>query len=154
YENGLVKPLTSSRYLPFLSFSYYNLELAIPSLLTAISSDRRNRFDDRGNYTYPVRKVSKADNREKAYPERTIDNPLLDEMLSLADEYGSKTVFYIAPYQYEDYTLRSGFDDVRILDHSGKLQADSLFFDYHHVNSNGRRVATELFIDDLRGILE
>ncbi|MFA0964510.1 hypothetical protein AB9P05_22070 [Roseivirga sp. BDSF3-8] len=147
YEEGTVKPLAYSAWLPFLSFSYYNLELAIPSLLTALKPERRNRFDERGNYTYPVRKYKeqKADKEEIA--EGHITNPRLGEFVALAKENNCRLLFYVAPYQNIHYTEILSHFPASVINHTGVIKDDSLFFDHLHVNTIGRREATRSFAE-------
>ena len=52
-EQGGLKVLTYSKFMPILGVSYYNNELFYPSLFAFLKPTKRNRFDDKGNYTYP-----------------------------------------------------------------------------------------------------
>ncbi|HEU4496907.1 MAG TPA: hypothetical protein VFR70_07635, partial [Flavobacterium sp.] len=52
-EPGYFKPLALSHYFPAIGVCYYNTEIFYPSILAALQPDRRNRFDEKGNYYYP-----------------------------------------------------------------------------------------------------
>src|SRR5690606_34999549 len=42
-----------TKWIPFVGMAYYNMELFFPSINSLINPSKRNRFDDRGNYSYP-----------------------------------------------------------------------------------------------------
>lgn len=153
YEEGKVKPLAWSAWLPFLSFSYYNLELTIPSMLTAIKPERRNRFDALGNYTYPVRKHENSVEKRKI-EDAVVSNSLLKEFISLAGENACEVIIYVAPYQNIEYTNLETDYPFHIINHSGRLTDNSLFFDHLHVNSIGRTQATRAFAKAFSAIRE
>jgi hypothetical protein len=143
YETGLVKPLSMVSINPLASLSYYNLELALPSLLTILKPTYRNKFDHKGNYSYPNSKKFKNLN-ETTRQKLSINNPLVSEIASLCKQHNSELVIYIAPYSNTDITVVD--TTYKVINHSNSLDSDThLFYDNIHVNKKGRASATVLF---------
>lgn len=151
YETGKVRPLSLSRYLPLASLSYYNLELASPSVLAIVKPHFRNKFDSKGNYSYPdnggLREASSNEIKDLS-----IKNPLINEVESICERYGSKLIIYVAPYANKSINIK-GEHDFEIIDHSNLLpNQPQLFYDDIHVNENGREAASTAFSVEFKRI--
>jgi len=146
YERGWVQPLAKSRYVPITAYSYYNFELFYPALLTALNPQKRNRFDERGNYSYPT---SKQINPLAAWKKTSaigLSNPLLKDFLKTAEQHGTDVIVYIAPYYHHRVSIRQLNKKFQLVNHAERLGDDRLFYDVMHVNKKGRKMATEFFI--------
>lgn len=147
YENEGVKKLTYSKYMPFLSVAYYNAELFFPSIYSLIDDTRRNRFDEKGNYTYPENTFQFKG--ERKISNVNINNPLLQEVKELCDKNNVSLVLYIAPIR--NYTINASTEiDVQLINHSGVINDDQLYYDLAHVNHKGRVVASSLLAKELK----
>ncbi|MBT8279919.1 MAG: hypothetical protein KJO41_13050 [Bacteroidia bacterium] len=141
-----------SKYIPFAGVSYFNAELFYPSLLSAIQPNKRNRFDDSGNYTYPViqnrkSKVSKI----KPYIVE-FKSQYFEKIKTLCGKMGVDLICYISPT--EDMNVETSTSDYFfIINHSQLIRDPNLFYDKSHVNSIGREVTSEAFAQELIKII-
>ncbi len=150
YEEGTVKPLSRSGYLPMLCYSYYNLELIAPSLMAIIQPEKRNKFDDRGNYSYPTNKSIKKQKKIETVPARFI-NPILDGIQSICQEQNMELIIYIAPYADRQIEIDENESNFKVINNSGVLlNQEELFYDVIHVNRIGRQKATDYFIEEFK----
>jgi hypothetical protein len=152
YEDGIVKSLSIAGYFPFAALSYYNLELFMPSGLSAIKPKYSNRFDEKGNYSYPNNQsIEQPATRETRAAETT--NPLLSEMKEICEKNNTILIFYIAPYLDESQNVTTGQLDTDLINHSDVLVGTSeYFYDKLHVNALGREKVTEQFISEFNPI--
>ena len=143
YEDGLIKPVAYSTYLPLICYSYYNLQIIPASGLSLIKPKLRHRFDEKGNYTYPVLNKKNNKIKERILKQSEITNPLVSEILALTKEHGTELILYIAPYK----DLEIGFQkqEYNIINHSALTSNADLFYDNIHVNSDGRTFTTKSF---------
>lgn len=141
-EKSYFKPLTYSRFFPIIGLSYYNTELFYPSVVAALQPQKRNRFDDKGNYSYPSDvhpkpldlKISQLENR----------NPYLFKIEKLCAENNIRLVYYLSPmYQTKIVT----HDNRTYINHSDLLKDPEFFYDEVHVSMQGRRLASEAFAE-------
>jgi hypothetical protein len=138
-EYDRFKTLTLSRYFPMLGVGYYNVELFYPSLLTALQPEKRNRFDDKGNYSYPedgpqptVTKYSES--------AMNIKNPFYKRIKEFCIEHKIKLVLYQSPIYNVKITAA---DSYNLINHSDLLKDPTLFYDNIHVNNKGRKVCSQ-----------
>ncbi|MGY5352959.1 hypothetical protein ACXGQW_10445 [Wenyingzhuangia sp. IMCC45533] len=151
YEQNALKPLYSSSYIPFLAYAYYNLELLPAAIIGGLKPLYRNRFDDRGNYSYPsIQKKLVVKNTITT--NKTITNPILSEIQNLATENNIKLIIYIAPILNKSISV-SGEYAFSIINHSDSIVKPSLFYDDIHVNKKGRKKATTVFINNFKALL-
>ncbi len=149
YEEGTVKPLSRSGYLPILSYSYYNLELIAPSLMAIGQPEKRNKFDDYGNYSYPTNRSIKKPKKIETV-EAKFSNPILDNIQKICQEQNMELIIYIAPYADRQILIDNNESNYKVMNHSGiLLNQEELFYDIIHVNKIGRQKATEHFIQEL-----
>lgn len=149
-EEGIVRPLTLSRYLPLFAFSYYNMELFWPALYSSVNPQFRNRFDSNGNYFYPDQVLPADQEKEpwKTIP-KTLGNPILSELEDYLKSKNCKLIVYVAPY-YGTIIAHTETGTYPVINHSGSLTEPKYFFDINHVNNLGRAKATELFSESLQ----
>ncbi len=154
YEDGIVRPLTISNFLPLAAYSYYNLELFMPSGLAGLKPNFRNKFDERGNYAYPNQNLTSPAATRSSYT-ATITNPLVKEIEELTAANNTRLIIYIAPYINETQQVDLGTIDAKLINHSNKFVGkDELYHDGLHVTEIGRTAATEFFIPDLKPVLK
>jgi len=150
-EKELFKPLTISTYFPLIGVSYYNVEVFYPSLLATVHPNKRNRFDDRGNYTYPVN-TSDLKGKEQEVSKLLFLNPYYKKIVALCKENNSELVVYIAPMYKRQVVL--AVDDPKVINHSEFLSDSKLFYDHIHVNHLGRAEASAEFAKEMRILFE
>jgi len=148
--NTMSKTLAASQVFPVLGVSYFNAEIFYPSLVSMVKPDRRNRFDDRGNYTYPVGQKQQQSEPKKPY-ELLFDSPQLAALYELCMQHQIKLIYYISPVQHKKVEFKPG--DVTIIDHSDVIKDDTQFYDKIHVNSLGRTTTSRIFADTLKNML-
>lgn len=151
YEEGVLKPIYTTKYFPALSFSYYNMELLPPAIQALIKPNYRYRFDDKGNYQYPDY-LSLTEMPEPRHFETALSNPILQEIQELAEANGSKLVVYIAPYLRDNIKVKDN-SPYTVINHARLLNDPAYFFDYIHVVTRGKQVASEAFVEDFNRIM-
>ncbi len=137
--------LYHSKWLPFLGVSYYNAELFFPSLVSALNPEKRNRFDNRGNYTYPIQH-SKLQSRHKTMQHLGFNNPYLNKIEDLCRENQIKLIYYFPPNRIKTLTFETITENV--INHSNSLESDLYFYDDIHVNKLGNKEVSQLFVKD------
>mgnify|MGYP001106559602 CR=1 FL=1 len=147
YENHILRPNFNSLYFPIIKYSYYNLQLVPSAMISLIFPKKRYRFDEKGNYSYPTTGISNSTYKVLEIKSVQISNPLVDVIKNICHKNGTKLIIYIAPYKNEKLNI---LEPQNIINHSGLIQNTSLFFDDMHVNSLGRKAATEYFIDEMK----
>lgn len=153
YEKGIIRPLAISRYLPVFAFSQYNMELFWPAGLAMLMPRYTNRFDLNGNYSYPeTQLVPDRSDIEWSKIEKTIQNPILEDLKSYLTSKNCKLVLYIAPYFGTDVSIREPIG-YSVINHSAALRTPDYFFDKDHVNNLGKVKSTELFIHSFGNIM-
>lgn len=149
YEVTAMKPLTNAAIFPFLSYSYFNLELWPPSIIGAMKPNYRNRFDNKGNYAYPdLNPKSYINNFDLIQKE--ISNPLILEINKLALKNDIELILYIAPYKKKEVCITSNKISNLIINHSKSINQNQLFYDNIHVNKSGRKTATLNFVESFK----
>ncbi len=149
YETQKLKPLYHADLFPFLSYSYFNLELFMPSIICLLNPNYRNRFDETGNYSYPKANKHGA---KKALKKQTksITNSLVRDIHQLCLENDINLIIYIAPYQNKEIAITD--NPLNVINHSSSITDSKLFYDDIHVNKQGRTVATNNFINDYKNL--
>lgn len=147
YEEGMLKPLSSSVWLPFLGFGFYNMELLGPSLISVLRPDYRYQFDNLGNFQYPDY-LGMTEKPESRFFKTSFDNPILKEIQELVLSHSSKLVIYVAPYLRDEITILDSCPYL-VINHSQLLDDPKNFSDYIHVVNSGKKLATLAFIEEL-----
>lgn len=146
-EQGELKVLAYSKFMPILGVSYYNNELFYPSLYAFLKPNKRNRFDDKGNYTYP-----QIANNIKRGAIRNVEtkyiNPSFLKIKKLCEKNKIQLVVYQSPI-HRTNVIFPGTKDFKIINHSAILP-EELFYDNIHVNSKGRTFCTLAFCKEIK----
>ncbi len=135
-------------FFPVLPYAYYNLELFYPSLIATINPEKRYRFDENGNYSYPDTKKKQStsgSNINKDVVIKEISGNIINTITDILEAHECKLVIYIAPYEHLSLKIKNK-EDYTILNHSDIVNDSFLFFDKLHVNSKGRKFVTDEFI--------
>lgn len=143
-EEG-INPLKISYYQPFVATSYYNVELTATALQALIFPEKRNRFDEKGNFSYPV--AGTPPNNKFNQETLLWKNPYIDLMERLAKENGIELIYYQPPI-YNTKVINND-SSKSFLNHSDALGKASFFYDKIHVNKFGREQISIKFAEDL-----
>ena len=143
-ETKTFKPLTFSRYCPLIGVSYYNTELFYPSIIAAIKPEKRNRFDEKGNFSYPT--AGEPQETPLKNISLKINNPYLKKIEELCKKNNIKLILYISPIYKTTVTLNKYNN---IVNHSNFIQDKTLFYDNIHVNGMGRKKCSIAFAEIL-----
>ena len=147
YEDKTLNILSNSDINPFFAYSYYNLELFLPSVLSVFKPRIRNRFDEFGNYSYPYSE-KKATILSSKSSNQIIKNLLLEDIDNYLKKNNCELIIYIAPYQTQNFIFKEvGYS---MINHSGILNDNKYFYDTQHVNFIGRELSTNYFIDSFK----
>lgn len=150
YETSSLKILTNSNFNPFFSYSYYNLELLLPATLSVIKPKFRNKFDEFGNYSYPLSNKKAIDKLDIIKSNQKITNPLIKKIDKYLKLNNCKLIIYIAPYAASNFIFDNNFN-YEIINHSTVLNNyDNVFYDKIHVNAQGSKLATKLFTSNFK----
>lgn len=141
-EHGGLKVLTYSKFMPILGVSYYNNELFYPSIYAFLKPDKRNRFDDKGNYTYPQIE-NNIEKRSIVTSKTSFTNPSFLKIKKLCIEKGIDLIVYQSPIHSTNVVFPNT-NEFKIINHSTILP-EALFYDPIHVNSKGRTFCTLAF---------
>ena len=146
YDNEGFPVLKYSKYIPMLGMSYYNNELFYPALFTSIQPRKRNRFDDKGNFTYPNSRKGVED-RKASTEQVLIKNPAFTRIQTLCKKNDIELIIYQSPLFRQTVNVLN-FNG-KIINHSAILPED-LFYDPIHVTSVGRSFCTLAFCKELK----
>ena len=143
-EEGL-NPMKLSFYQPFIATSYYNVELTATAMQAFLYPEKRNRFDDKGNFSYPV---AGTPPKNKFNQEILLwKNPYIALMESLALENEIELIYYQPPI-FNTEVLNND-SSKKIINHANVLKNADLFYDKIHVNKFGREEISIKFAGDL-----
>lgn len=148
YDEGMVKPLASSVYFPFLGIGYYNMELLGPALISAVKPEYRYQCDELGNYQYPDY-LGMSERPEFRYFKTALENPILKEIAELTSQNSSNLIIYIAPFLRDNIEILDSSPYV-VINHARIINEPKYFSDYIHLVNSGKILATEAFIQDLK----
>jgi len=151
YSSQSAHLLRLSKWMPILGLSYFNVELFYPSLLSAVKPKKRNRFDDRGNYTYPIRK--NQNQPISAFKELPINfsNVFVEKISALCELNSIELICYFSPINGKKAVTNR--TDLTIVNHSDLLKNTRFFYDFLHVNHKGRQVSSLAFSNAFKKLL-
>lgn len=132
----------STPYVPLVGVSYFNSELFFPAIIAALQPQRRNLFDDQGNYSYPVNKSFEKSlkKNEEVTNKVTIQNPYFFKIADFCQQNNIALLIYQSPI----YNLEVIYDNsFSIINHSSLLKNADLFYDKIHVNKKGRVICSQ-----------
>jgi hypothetical protein len=131
--------MSTSKYLPFLGISYYNVELFFPSLVSLVKPDRRNRFDEFGNYTYPDKKF-KPKKTDLKIEKVDFNNDYFKKIVQLCEKENIQLSVYFPPIYNTRLTIENkGYS---VINFTEKLKEPKNFYDVLHINRVGRNKVT------------
>jgi len=144
-EKG-INPLKATYWQPFIGTTYYNLELGASAIQAFLKPSKRNRFDEKGNYSYPV--AGNPPSNKLSESELEWRNPFIDKIEKLAKENNIELIYYQPPI----YNLQVINNDSakKLINHSNQLKSPDLFYDRIHVNKHGREEITRILAAELQ----
>lgn len=150
-EKGFFKPLFLSRYFPLFGVSYYNTEVFYPSLLTVVKPEKRNRFDEKGNYSYPDFS-GKPTKGKRRLMKGEFKNPYFHKIAQLCKRNNTELILYQSPLFETDLKYEAAPENLKFVNHYNILTEPS-FYDNIHVNQRGRKICSQAFAKEefLRG---
>lgn len=145
FPDKRAKILYYSKWIPVLGMSYFNAELFYPSLVSIVNPKKRNRFDDKGNYTYPI--MNNNDNLITTFEEVSIQfsNPFVKKIEALCKENNIEFICYIPPNESKKVIVNSS--KYNVINHSNSLKNTKYFYDEIHVNTLGRELSSINFAE-------
>lgn len=148
YTGSAASIISNSSWFPVQGVSYYNAEVFYPSLLAVFAPKKRNRFDARGNYTYPSQhNIDKPINEFKTMS-ISFKNNYVRKIKALCDQNNITLICYFSPIAGKKVEV--ALADFNIINHSDVLKNSLYFYDAIHVNSKGRQQASEQFTNDFK----
>lgn len=139
-DNKWVYQLTS--YIPAVGVSYFNSELFFPGILAILKPQKRNLFDERGNYSYPINKSASKQLKinEKKIKNVVVQNPYFFRIVDFCNQNKIKLMIYQSPV----YNLKIMYDSkLSIINHSSLFDDGFMFYDKIHVNKIGRKTCSQ-----------
>lgn len=140
-EEGFFKPLALSKYFPAIGVGYYNTEVFYPSLMALIQPNKKNRFDENGNYFYP--ETAEVPNQKMTSVTLNWKNPYIKKISDLCKENNTRLIIYQAPI-YKTIIVNKN-TEYHFINHASALTDKAYFYDNIHVNYIGRKAASALF---------
>lgn len=145
YATKDAKILAYSKVLPMLGVSYYNVEVFYPSLSSFFNPRKRNRFDAKGNYAYPVKNIENRPINSRDTFDVDFSNSYMKAIKKLCDQNGIQLICYFTPMKNRAVNVVNR--DYTVINHSGALANTRFFFDGIHVNSLGREASSIAFAE-------
>ncbi len=136
--------LSRSKWLPVIGVGYYNAELFYPGLYSAIDPKRHNRFDAKGNYSYP--NSGGPQKRETDRLEFGLYNPWFKKIKTLCEANSIELILYHPPKFRSEVVSEVSVSN--FINHSKLLQDAALFYDHLHVNNKGRQLTSVTFANE------
>lgn len=135
-QEDKIPVLSTSKYVPFLGISYFNVELFFPSLVSLVRPNKRNRFDEFGNYTYPDNNFKPKKSKLKI-EKVNFNHKYFSKIVQLCKDENIQLFIYFPPI----YNTRLEFENnnYNVVNFTEKLKDNTDFYDVLHVNRNGRR---------------
>lgn len=141
----------SFKIFPIFKWAKYNNDLLYPTLFSTLyKKNYRHRFDENGDYEYPVL----ANKIESSHKDVVIDsnNRDLKDFMDLCVSNGIKLVTVNTPY----YDKKINWDNSQgcVLNYSEQFKLrEDLFYDESHLNKLGKLEFSKMIADSLSKIL-
>ncbi|MEZ4838930.1 hypothetical protein [Flavobacterium sp.] len=140
-ENKII--YQTSKYMPLLAVSYFNTELFFPAVLSIFQPQKRNLFDEKGNYSYPnvnsSKKLKRVIGRIKKID---FKNPYLNKIIDFCKVNRVNLILYQSPIYKTEIVFPDGLNCIN----QGSVFNDiHFFYDEIHVNKRGRKICSEEF---------
>ncbi len=139
--------LSTSKYVPFLGITYFNVELFFPSLVSLVKSSKRNRFDEFGNYTYPDKKFRPEKSKLKT-EKVNFKHKYFSKIVQLCKDENIQLSIYFPPIYRTKLIIPE--NSYKIIDFTEKLKNTTDFYDALHINQQGKIKITRALIEELR----
>lgn len=140
--------------IPFVSVAYFNKEIIFPALLSIVKPDYQYRFDEKGNYSYPKRSGDKELVSEFSSINYHIGNQKFQEIVEFCNSRNINLIVYQSPI-YDQTIVDDSIPKVGLfVNHSSFLTEKEFFYDNIHVNSEGRFLCTQDFIEKFKDYLD
>ena len=146
YDTGFKKHYMT-KFLPLIGTSYYNKEILLASLYSIFNKEKRLKFDQKGNFTYPVHNNGLQIKHKEVEEYDLSQNKELQFLKKTCDANGIKLIMYIPPYLNKSVKIIG--DDFKVLNHSDLLKDVNMFYDIYHVNKVGNEQASQAFINEM-----
>ena len=143
-----ISVLKYSKFFPLLGVSYYNTEIFYPSIFSWIQPQKRNRFDEKGNYSYP--NLGAPSETEKQTIHAQIRNPYFYKIKDFCKKNKITLVLYQSPMYKTDVLFST---NEKVVNHAAFLTDKTFFYDNLHVNQVGREKCTQDFVQQFKMIL-
>jgi hypothetical protein len=138
-----------ARPLPFLTVAYYNVELFFPSLFSYLRPKYHHRFDDHGDYEYPVNEGGKfSSTLVKRFVD--FDNEDVKGIAERCKEKGITLIVILTPNYRSSYEIKGAVGNFNVIDLSQSIKGQRYFYDDIHLNKDGKKILTNALIDALR----
>jgi hypothetical protein len=137
--------LCYSKWMPTLGMSYFNAELFYPSLISLVNPEKRNRFDEKGNYGYLYVNTKAEAITEYEEVEIKFTNTFVNKIKVLCEINGIELICYISPIKTKEATVNTS--EYKVINHSNALLNTKYFQDEIHVNSLGRQASSVNFAE-------
>ena len=139
-----------SRIYPGFTIFENNKTLLTAAIESFFNPQKRNRFDEKGNYTYPL-----GDTINQHLKFDTLQfsqfGLVYSDLKQICEANNIILITYIAPIKSTYLKLP---EIMNLINHSKHLKNASFFADDLHVNSFGREVATDSFCRDFRRLIK
>ena len=139
---------TAGDLFPFLPLAYYNIELTAPSVLALARPDFKYRFDEWGDYSYPVHGKSVLE-ESVTDVHLNLNNRQLKNIRAICDLKNIVLIILITPSYHTYFKLSGDLEDYNVLDISGTLGGSMYFYDRLHLNQIGKEKLTNILIEQL-----
>lgn len=129
-------------YIPLVGVSYFNTELFYPGIIAGFQPQKRNLFDEKGNYSYPVNQSASKRllENKKMIKKVDIQNPYFTKIVDFCANNQINLIFYQSPIYNTKISLETSMP---FINHSALLEEANLFYDKIHVNRNGRVICSQ-----------
>lgn len=139
-QKSKINVLALTKYFPIIGVSYYNAELFFPSILAFVKPEKRNKFDQKGNFKYP--NLGKPTNKEEHELNLVFNNPYLKKITTFCKTNKIKLIIYQSPlYKTKVVQTKANFE---FINHSNLIKSANYFYDDIHVNEKGRKLCSTL----------
>lgn len=156
YDNGLLWEYMKYKQngfgallylIPILKYAYYNTELFFPAVGLIFNPNYHHRFDESGDYSYPVVTtfVSTCTSRELKII--NLQNKILARINSLCVENDIRLFVFTAPYRCQTADIVPN-KEIFYYNYSTIFNEDSYFYDEMHINDLGKDAFTQIILKE------
>lgn len=130
------------KYLPIFKYVFFNLELLYPTIYSVFNGDFKYKFNDFGDFSYPIAKQRHVLNNKVESVILDLKNEDLLQFRKLCESRKIKYKIVVLPILNSKMKLA---EDSTVLNLSMSFNdSQNLYYDKIHLNSNGSKIFTEL----------